>query len=127
MNRLFAFTVVFLFSSLMLTAKDYSLTSPDAKIRVVVSSGDILSYRVFYNDKLIMGPSEAAMEMAGGSFVGRKETVSSAKTTSVNATIKPVVPHKNSTIADQYNLLTIKFKSGYSILFRAYNDGVAYR
>jgi len=74
-----------------------------------------------------MGTSEADMEMTGGKFVGRKETVSSAKTTAVNTTIKPVVPHKNSTIADQYNLLTIKFKSGYSILFRSYNDGVAYR
>jgi alpha-glucosidase len=45
----------------------------------------------------------------------------------VNTTSQPVVPLANSTVANVYNLLRLDFKNDFSVEFRAYNDGVAYR
>lgn len=41
--------------------------------------------------------------------------------------MKPVVPLKFSSVKNEYNELLLSFKGGYSVEFRAYNDGVAYR
>jgi alpha-glucosidase len=45
----------------------------------------------------------------------------------LNDIIRPVVANKKSEIIDNCNILTISFNSGFSLQFRAYNDGVAYR
>jgi alpha-glucosidase len=127
MNRLIAFFILSLLSVSLTNAKEYSLTSPDKRVRVVITAGEWLKYSVYYDDKLVIGESEAAMELEDGKFAGRNEKISGAKTESISATIKPVVPHKNSLIRDEYNLLTIQFRSSFSVVFRAYNDGMAYR
>ena len=44
-----------------------------------------------------------------------------------NEKIISPVPEKRKEIADNYNLLTLRFKQPYTLLFRVYNDGVAYR
>jgi alpha-glucosidase len=46
---------------------------------------------------------------------------------SVNTTITSPVPEKRITIPDVYNELRIDFNRPVSLVFRAYNDGVAYR
>lgn len=127
MNRLFVTLLALLLFPAISFAKEYSITSPDKQIKLQVTAGETTTWSVWFGDKLIIGPAEAALELEGGRFVGRKETVARATTGSFSNIIKPVVPHKNSTIADKYNQLILRFKSGYSIVFRTYDDGVAYR
>jgi alpha-glucosidase len=127
MNRLFFPLFALLLVPAISFAKEYSITSPDKQIRLQVSTGETTTWSVWFGDKLIIGPSEAALELEGGRFIGRKEIVARATTESFTNTIKPVVPHKNSTIIDKYNQLIIRYRSGYSIVFRTYDDGVAYR
>lgn len=127
MNRLFLPLFALLLLPAISFAKEYSITSPDKQIRLNVTAGETTTWSVWFGDKLIIGPSEAALELEGGRFIGRKETVARATSASFSNTIKPVVPHKNSTIIDKYNQLIIRFRSGYSIVFRTYDDGVAYR
>lgn len=50
-----------------------------------------------------------------------------SKTGKVNEVIKPVVPLKFSSVSNAYNYLVLSFKEGYSVEFRAFNDGIAYR
>jgi alpha-glucosidase len=45
---------------------------------------------------------------------------------SVQSNISTVL-YKKSSIPDNYNQLVINFKNNYGVIFRAYNDGVAYR
>ena len=47
--------------------------------------------------------------------------------TSHNEKIISPVPEKRKVIIDNYNELTLQFRQPYTILFRVYNDGVAYR
>ncbi|HQW93587.1 MAG TPA: glycoside hydrolase family 97 protein, partial [Ferruginibacter sp.] len=51
----------------------------------------------------------------------------SKKTERVDEDIVSPVPEKRKIIPDIYNQLTLKFAQPYSLLFRVYDDGVAYR
>ena len=58
--------------------------------------------------------------------VSSKPSITTAKTKSVNQTVKAPF-YKRAEIRDQYNELVLNFKGNYKVVFRAYNEGVAYR
>ena len=77
--------------------------------------------------KEIINNSKIAMILANGKVLGENEKVRKAVVSQLNDIIRPVVANKRSEITDNCNILTISFNSGFSLQFRAYNDGVAYR
>lgn len=62
-----------------------------------------------------------------GKELGTDPKLREAKRKSIKETLNPVVPFKFSTIKNEFNQLLLKFGGNYSVEFRAYNDGVAYR
>ena len=107
-------------------AKDYSLKSPDGRTVVTVSAGSALSWQVSRDGQTVILPSEMAMVLSDGTVLGKAPRVSSAKTATVDKTIRTPIYHK-SQIRDHYNALTLKMSGGFSVEFRAYDSGVAYR
>lgn len=107
--------------------KQYSLKSPDSNIEVRIIVDGSVSFSVYWQNSLVTGPCEVGLELDGGRFIGRNEAVSRASANTVNNILRPVVPHKNSVVRDEYNSLALRMKSGFTLTFRAYNDGVAYR
>lgn len=107
--------------------KQYLLSSPDKRITTTISVGDTLAYSVKYDGKAVLEPSKLTLSFDGAKTFGVKPKVASVKQTSVNENINAVVAQKYSKIVDTYNQLLVTFKGGYSVIFRAYNDGVAYR
>ena len=71
--------------------------------------------------------AKIAMVLADGRILGENEKVARASVSQMHEVSTPVVPYKRSEITDNCNILKIYFKSGFSVEFRAYNDGVAYR
>jgi alpha-glucosidase len=67
------------------------------------------------------------MVFKSGQTIGENEVVRKAVFSSLNEIVKPVIANKQSVISDNCNILSINFKSGFALHFRAYNDGVAYR
>jgi alpha-glucosidase len=66
------------------------------------------------------------MTLAGGEVLGKNAMVASTKAVAVNTII--VAPmYKKREVTDKHNQLTLSSKSGYGLLLRAYDDGVAYR
>ena len=59
--------------------------------------------------------------------LGVQPKVIDAKTHSTDQVVEPVVRQKFAKIRDHYNELRLKMDGGYSVVFRAYNEGVAYR
>lgn len=66
------------------------------------------------------------MKLTDGTAFGLNPKVKKNSRRSVNETIYPPI-YKKKSIKDQFNELTIDFKGGYSLVFRAYEDGAAYR
>ena len=106
--------------------KMYQLQSPDGKISISITASPDLSWSVKHENTTVLLPSALSMELAGGEVLGKRTAVASAKTATVNNTI-PALLYKKSSVQDHYNQLQLQFKNKYSVIFRAYNDGVAYR
>ena len=134
----------FLFALLLLAVsafaqKQYTLQSPDGKITVTVSEEEIIEmnserseywlyYSVKHEETVVLDKSEIAMHIDNGRTLGisSKPSITSVKTKSVNQTVEAPF-YKRAEIQDQYNELTLSFKGNYKVIFRAYNEGVAYR
>ncbi len=118
--------------------KQYTLQSPDGKITVTVSEDEViemgseqseywLNYSVKHEETVVLDKSAIFMQIDNGKTLGvsSKPSIISAKTQSVNKTVKAPF-YKRVEIQDQYNELTLSFKGNYKVIFRAYNEGVAY-
>lgn len=122
-------SIILLCSNLGINAyaqKQFKVTSPDGKITVDISVGDIIEYSVSHNGDLMLAKSPISIMLADGSSYGKNSKFSRSSTRTVNQTIDAPI-YKRKTIIDNYNELTLQFKDGFDLLFRAYNDGVAYR
>ncbi len=109
-----------------LSAKEYSVQSPSGKIEIKVAVGETTTYSVLLNGTEIIVPSTISMELTDGTVWGKDAKVKKAKTISVSEELKPVVQRKYATLQNEYNQLTLSFK-GYSLQFKAYDEGAAYR
>lgn len=119
--------LLILSSNIVLSQKTYNLESPQKNINITITAdGDILKYSVTHDNTPIITDSPISMELNDGKILGANPIVRSYDIENVNETIKPVL-YKKETIIDNYNELTLNFKGSYSIQFRAYDDGIAYR
>lgn len=108
-------------------AKDYTIKSPDGKVSLTVSAGSEVKWTASYEGTEIVGASRIGLELKNGKVLGENERVRRTDTRRLDEVIRPVVPNRRSEIADRCNILEVSFRSGYSIQFRAYNDGISYR
>lgn len=126
-SRLLILTLVLsVFGLNSFAQKQFILKSPDGKLSTDISVGDIVEYSVSHNGDLMLDKSPLSMKLSGGQSFGLNSKLSGTSTKSVDQQIEATI-YKRKKIKDNYNELTLKFKDGFSILFRAYNDGVAYR
>lgn len=107
-------------------APSYALTSPDGTISISVETGPLVQWSVKHGTTTVLAPSPLSLTLQSGDVLGKNAVVANSKKTSANGAI-PSPVYKKASVADHYNQLALNFKGGYSILFRAYNDGAAYR
>ncbi len=109
-----------------LSAKEYTVESPSGNIKVKISVNGTIAYSVLSNGTEIISPSAISLKISDGTVWGENAKVKKDKTISVSEDIIPVVQRKYAKIENDYNQLTLSFK-GYSLQFRAYDEGAAYR
>lgn len=127
MKRVLLFVFISLSAMNIVAQNQFSLKSPDNKIRtnIEISNAGII-YSVSHNGDLMLDKSPISMKLSDGKSFGIKPSLLGSSTRSVNEIIKATI-YKKAEIKDNYNELTLKFKNDYSIIFRAYDDGIAYR
>ena len=111
---------------LTVSAADYRLTSPDGGIVLEVACGDSLTYRVEAAGEIVFTPSPLAMTFTDGTVWGVQPKVVK-KNYSESDSLIPSPLYRKSSVRDRYKQLTLTFRGGYGVDFRAYDDGVAYR
>ena len=115
-----------LMAAFNLSAKTYSLTSPDGTIAVSVNVADNVTYSVSRNGHVALEKCAIAMETSVATY-GIQPKVKSAKTFEHRGVYCPYNHYKAREVADNYNELKLAFKDGWSLEFRAYDNGAAYR
>ena len=106
--------------------KTLLVSSPDGHIIVTVEGGTKLEWSVKHKGDEVISPSAIGLQLEGGEVLGDNAKVVSSKMEKVKKEITPI-NYKKSVIPDEYNQLTVRYKGDFGVLFRAYNDGVAYR
>jgi alpha-glucosidase len=106
--------------------KTYQVTSPDKHIQLKISVGEDISWSVNHNETSVIVPSSVSMTLASGEILGRNAKIISSVTTTEDRSINTPV-YKKERVRDHYNQLSLTLKGGYGLVFRAYDDGVAYR
>ncbi|MDR2145030.1 MAG: glycoside hydrolase family 97 protein [Tannerella sp.] len=106
--------------------KQFTLKSPDGKIETAITVGKTVEYAVSHGGDRMLNPSQISMTLDDGTVWGENPKLAGSQTKTVNTTIDAPV-YKRRQIKDQFNELTLKFKGDYSLIFRAYDDGIAYR
>ena len=105
--------------------KQYSLTSPDGKLKTNITTGKQLTYDITFHNQQVLESSPLSMTLDNGEVWGENDKVSKVTRKSVNGKISTPLYRANE-IVENYNELTLQFK-GFNVVFRAYNDGIAYR
>lgn len=106
------------------TAKDIKLLAPNGRIKVVVSSDDGIKWAVSANGKQVLKPSRIGYLLDSGKKIGCQ--LGKYKTVSKKGVLESPF-YKKASVDDSYNEVSISCDKNISIIFRAYNDGVAYR
>lgn len=128
-QRFFSVAVILLSTISLVTAQNnkvYTVASPDGKIVLSVANNVTINWSVKHQSDIIIAPSAVSLQLDNGEVLGANAKIVSAKTSSNNTVFNTPV-YKKKSVTDQYNQLVLTCKGAYGLVFRAYNDGVAYR
>jgi alpha-glucosidase len=114
------------FNRAAVAQSSFDLRSPDDRIEVRIRTAGKISYDVVLKGRAILENSTLALDVEHKKL-GVEAKVIDAKTSSHDAIVVPVVRQKFAKIRDHYNEVRLTMDGGYSVVFRAYNEGVAYR
>lgn len=103
------------------------VASPGGALVATVAAGEALTYEVKHRGRPLVLPSEIGLQLADGVTLGANPRVVGSSTRSVDGILRPVLRIKRAEIRDRFNERRIDFEGGYSLIVRAYDDGVAWR
>lgn len=106
--------------------KKAELQSPNGEIKISLSISDKIYYTISYNNDVLLEKNHLSLNL-GNETLGLNPKLSGQKANKVNEVLTPVVPLKYSSVKNEYNSLLLTFKGDYSVEFRAFDDGIAYR
>ncbi len=109
-----------------LAQTSYSLHSPDQRIEVRIRLADRIHYDVLLNGIRLLQDATLSLK-AGSTALGLNPRVKDAKKRSVDQWIEPVVRQKFAKLRENYNEVRLEMEGDYAVVFRVYNEGVAYR
>ena len=105
---------------------EYSLRSPDQRIEIKIRPGSRMQYDVLVNGKAVLQNSTMSINV-DQNLLGRDAKVRATKEASRDQMIEPAVRQKFAKIREHYNELRLEMDVQLAVVFRAYNEGAAYR
>ena len=106
--------------------KKYVLSSPDGTLKVEISAGNELAYQVMHGNDTILSHSNIGLVLENGTIVGKTPRITGERRRKIKGNIESPFYRFKEFVATG-NELDLKLKGGFGIIFRAYNEGVAYR
>jgi len=115
-------------SSVVVTSAQQSNTvlSPNGRIQVKINLGERITYDVLVNNTAIFTNAALSLDVDHNQL-GVKPRVKNTSTRLVDDVVTSPVPQKSKQIKENYKELRLEFEGNYSVTFRAFNEGIAYR
>jgi alpha-glucosidase len=113
-------------SSASLCSAPIELKSPNGELKISVELNNKIVYNISYGQDDLLSNCSMQLDLQSQSL-GEQPKLKSKKFSTINEAIIPSIPLKNATVKNNCNVLLLNFKDDFSIEFRAYDDGAAYR
>ncbi|MDP4238662.1 MAG: glycoside hydrolase family 97 protein [Bacteroidota bacterium] len=107
-------------------ANPIELQSPNGQLKVSIQITDKINYTVSYGRDELLQNCSLQMDLQNETLGANPKLIRQKRTT-INETIKREFPMKNAFVKNKCNVLQLDFKRDFSVEFRAYDDGIAYR
>lgn len=107
-------------------AQSYSLRSPNQRIEVLIDAGERLRYGIQLDGKPLLENSTLSMRI-DQLAIGANVKVKASRPRRVDQVVEPPVHQKAATLRERFHELRLEMQGGYAVVFRAYDEGVAYR
>ena len=104
----------------------YDLRSPDDRIEIRIRTAGQIRYDVVLKGRAVLENCTLSLDVEHKKL-GMQPKVIDAKQRAYDQVVEPVVRQKFAKIRDHYNELRLNMDGGYAVVFRAYNEGAAYR
>jgi len=114
------------FASQAQIANNYQLVSPNNKIILAIRVGQRIEYDLSLNGRPLVKDATMAMDVEHHKLGSNPQLVS-AKPTTVDRELRVPVPQRFAVLHENYRELRLNFSDEYAVVFRVYNDGMAYR
>lgn len=122
----FYFALLFLNVSFAQKKQGFALSSPNGKIQVTIAVNDKITWAVSHEKDMVLAPSAMSMTIDENEILGKNPAILNSKKETVDTSFDSPF-YKKKSVKNSYNQLTIHFKNDFSIEYRAFDDGVAYR
>ncbi len=107
-------------------AKKVQLASPNGQVSVEVNVDKDLRYTVSVGQDVVLRDCQIGLTLSGEEL-GKAPKLKKVLKASVREDIRREVPIKNAVVKNYANEVTLQMKGGWAVVFRAYDNGVAYR
>src|SRR6266705_6376154 len=107
-------------------AQSYSLRSPNQRIEVRIDVADRIRYDVLLDAKPLLERSTLSMRI-DQTTLGDKPRVKATRPRRVDQTLEPPVHQKAASLRERFHELRLDMQGGWAVVFRPYDEGVAYR
>jgi alpha-glucosidase len=104
----------------------YDLRSPDERIEIRIRTAQGIRYDVLLRGQALLEDCTLTLDVDHKLF-GREAKVIHSKERNVNDVLEPAVHQKFAKIRESFKELRLEMDGGYALVFRAYNEGAAYR
>lgn len=106
--------------------QDFTLNSPNGKIQVTIAVNDKITWAVSHEKDVLLAPSAMSLTIGENEILGKNAVVLNSKKETVDTSFESPF-YKKKSVKNNYNQLTLNFKNDFSIEYRTFDDGVAYR
>ena len=119
---------ILLFTTISFSQKkqNFQLVSPNGKIEINITLSDKITWAITHEKEKVLSASPMSMTLNEGEIVGKNPMLLNSKKESIRTSFETPL-YKKRTIENKYNQLQLNFKGDFSIEYRAFDDGVAYR
>ena len=107
-------------------ATSTELKSPNGQLKISVQLTSQIHYSVSYGQDELLQNCLLQLNLQDESL-GADPKLIRQKRSTINEKIKREIPLKNTFVKNNCNVLQLDFKNNFSVEFRAFDDGVAYR
>ncbi|MBA2501198.1 MAG: glycoside hydrolase family 97 protein [Chitinophagaceae bacterium] len=115
-----------IFSS-SISQESFILYSPDSSLQLEVRAKEKLTYVLYAGKNILQTNNGIDLELLNGPKLSNNLSVKKRKYSNTSEIVAVPVPYRRKNIDNQYNQLALTFKQPFSIEFRLFNNGMAYR